>query len=212
MEMLTSKQKVAIIVAGVFVVGIFLIYMMTKTRNNEYYYTNQISDEVVVSDEEEEVKENTEEIVIHITGAIKNEGIVKLEQGLRIADAIEKAGGLTDEADLKEVNLAYVLKDGQKVYIPKNDDTEEEEIIIQGNGSDIILDNGRDESSNTKVNINTATTQQLQTLSGIGEGIANKIIQYRNENGKFNIIDDIKNVSGIGDSKYDSIKDYICVD
>ena len=150
---------------------------------------------------------------MHITGAVVNNGIVEVKESARINDVIEAAGGVTDDADLSNVNLAYAVKDGQKIYIPsKNDkeDIEDLKIISDEAGTDIINE-GDEVQSSGKVNINTATKEELQTLSGIGESTASKIITYREENGKFKKIEDIKNVPGIGDAKFENIKDKITV-
>ncbi len=212
MEMLSSKQKTAIIIAGVIVVGIFIIYMATKTKDyDNYSVINEEIEENTNENKEEIQEEKINEIVIHITGAVEKEGIVKLEEGSRIDDAIKQAGGLTEEADIKSINLAYMLKDGQKIYIPKISDEVEEITEIEQPPINFILDNGADEIISEKVNINTATIDELKKLSGIGEGTGIKIIQYRQENGTFKTIEDIKNVSGIGEAKYNNIKDYICV-
>ncbi len=211
MEMLSSKQKMALIIVGVFVVGIFMYYMSTKTSTYDYEALNEVMEETEEEGETNEEINKNEEIVVHIMGAVENEGIVTLKEGDRIVNAIEEAGGLTEKANLTEVNLAYVLKDGQKVYIPSIDDTEEEIIITSENGEDIIVDNRIEESTSSKININTATLSELESLSGIGEATASSIIEYRETNGNFNSIEEIKNVSGIGDAKYEDIKDYICV-
>lgn len=220
--MLSSKQRTAIIIAGIFVVGIFILYMVTKSKNYDYSIINEITEENIEekqSDEKENIEEieemeeaDEDEIMIHITGAVKNPGILKLKEGYRIAAAIELAGGLTDDADTTSINFAYKVKDGQKIYIPKISDTKE---IVEAKNDEtsFIIDDGEDNSINTnkKININTASQSQLMSLSGIGEGTAIKIIEYRTANGKFKSIEDIKNVSGIGNSKYESIKNYICV-
>ena len=153
-------------------------------------------------------------IVVHITGEVKNTGILILPEGARIADAIESAGGETEEADLDEVNLAYVLQDGQKIYIPnKNDKTnlESKVYITSESGDNVIIDGNVIGGINKKVNINTATQTELETLPGIGEAIASKIIEYREQNGKFNKIEDLQNVKGIGKAKFEDIKEYIVV-
>lgn len=216
MEMLSSKQKIVIIIAGIIVVGIFIFYMSTKTKAYSYSEINEEIDQEMKEDDKEIEEEKVKEIVIHITGAVQNEGIVKLEESSRVADAIEKAGGLTSEADLVNVNLAYQLKDGQKIYIPKISDTEEEIIMSPEREETIIIDKGPNEnlstSINSKTNINTANTSQLMNLSGVGAATANKIIEYRNVNGKFKTIEDIKNVSGIGEAKFENIKNDICVE
>ena len=210
MEMLSSKQKKVIIAAGVFFVFIFMYYMTTINRGFDYSDVNEdienVTEEIISKEEEKE-----KEIIIHITGAVQTEGIVRIREGDRIKDAIENAGGLAIDADLTEVNLAYVLKDGQKIYIPRILDTEEEIIIKEENGESVIVDE-QVENINIKININTATSAELQTLSGIGEGTAQKIVEHRQLNGRFNTIEDIKNVSGIGEAKFETIKEYICVD
>lgn len=210
MEMLSSKQKKIIIAAGVFIVCIFMYYMSTINREYDYSSINETVENTTEEREEDE-KIEKEEIIIHITGAVQTEGIVKVNEGDRIKNAIENAGGLTSDADLTDVNLAYTLKDGQKIYIPRISDTEEEIIINEENGPSVVVDTGIQEII-IKVNINTATAVELQTLSGIGEGTAQKIVEYRQLNGRFNTIEDIKNVSGIGDAKFESIKEYICVE
>ena len=132
-----------------------------------------------------------------------------MEEGARIADAIEAAGGATLEAELSKLNLAYVLKDGQKIYIPSILD-EEEEYIMEGSGDGVIKEE-EEQDKEGKININTATQTELETLTGIGPSTASKIIEYRKQNGEFKTIEDTKNVSGIGENKYESIKNNICV-
>ncbi|MCI8832649.1 MAG: hypothetical protein HFJ19_00340 [Clostridia bacterium] len=147
-----------------------------------------------------------------VQSAVEKEGIVRIREGSRIIDAIEAAGGMSDEINLDMINLAYTLKDGQKIYVPKISDAER--VFKEGEDSNIVIvDKGteKDSSSSTKININTANISQLESISGIGESTANKIIEYREKNGKFKTIEDIKNVSGIGEIKYENIKDYICV-
>ena len=148
---------------------------------------------------------------MHITGAVKNEGIVEVKENSRINDAINAAGGTTEEADLSDVNLAYEIEDGQKIYIPSVKDKEEQKEVIISEAGEKVLEGQKDRSESKKVNINTATKEKLTELPGIGSSTASKIITYREENGKFKNIQDIKNVSGIGESKYESIKDYISI-
>lgn len=155
---------------------------------------------------EEEVID--EEIIVHITGEVKNEGIIKIKKDSRLADVIEEAGGTTEEADLSKVNLAYQVKDGQKIYIPNINDKKIQEYITEEAGDSIIIE---EKESKSKVNINTATQTELETLSGIGPSTALKIINYREENGKFKKIEDIKNVPGIGEAKFENIKEEICI-
>ena len=158
----------------------------------------------------EETEEEKNYIILHMAGEVVNPGIVKIEEGSRVADAIEAAGGLTENANTSKINLAYVLSDGQKIYIPSIHDENEKEYLVQ-NIDENFIDNEFSLKQNTKVNINTATQTELEALSGIGPSTALKIINYRKENGNFKTIEEIKNVPGIGDSKFQSIKDEICV-
>ena len=141
-------------------------------------------------------------ITIHITGDVNYPGVVVLENGARIVDAIEAAGGETEEADLDKLNLARILNDGDKVYVPNKNDINTEEMILE------------DESENNKqatININTASIEELIKLPGIGEATATKIVEYRKQNGKFKTIEELKNVAGIGNNKFETIKDKIRV-
>ena len=159
--------------------------------------------------------EETSEIIIHIAGAVNEPGIKKLKEGARIEDAIQMAGGLTEDADISNINLAYVLEDGIKIKIPSYQDAqdpEEDEIMTDGIGENIIENIASSNTSNSnKININKATQEELKNLPGIGIELASRVVKYRDENGKFANIEEIKNVSGIGDSKFEKIKDLISV-
>lgn len=211
-----SKQKKVIIIMGIIAIIVIIYYIY-----NNIIYSNHrnISDDIMVQsnnvvNNSKIVEDNVENIVIHITGAVKTPGIVKLKEGDRIEDAIEAAGGLSEEADISNVNLAYILEDGLKIIIPSSYDIEieDDEIIQNNSGKNIIEgDTNIQVKEGNIININKATEIDLETLPGIGPSLATKIILYREENGKFSSIDDIKNVSGIGESKYENIKNYICV-
>ena len=133
-----------------------------------------------------------------------------------------KHGGVREDAYVEAINLAYKLEDGMKIHIPtKQEEEAKKEGQNQQQGEDYVVTSSgvADEQtsqetkskSNAKVNINTATGTQLETLPGIGPSTANKITAYRKENGKFSNIEDIKEVSGIGEAKFNKIKDLICV-
>ena len=157
-------------------------------------------------DEENEV---LEEIVVHVTGEVNKQGIVVLKSKSRIADAINEAGGATKEADLNQINLAYILEDGQKIYIPnKNEKIDEDEYITEGNRNNIGNNNSKE---GEKVNINEAMQTELEELPGIGPSLASRIIEYREQNGDFKKIEELQNVKGIGDAKYNDIKDKVTV-
>ncbi len=216
LDNLTKKQKVIVLVIAI-VVAIGMIYFI--------YNKNQITDDVNLENDilvsenvaEEKSLNTTEEneVIIHITGSVKNPGIVRLKEGSRIEDAIEAAGGLTENADISKVNLAYVVDDGTKIKIPSSqeEDIGDEEIIDSGSGENIIIEKNTTSSnkSSQTININKATETELQTLPGIGASLASRIIEYRSQIGKFGSIEEIKNVNGIGDSKFENIKDLISV-
>lgn len=186
------------------------------------YNKNQVKEDINIENEilvnnviTNENNTNDDIVIIHITGSVKNPGIVKLKEGSRIEDAIESAGGLTENADITKVNLAYVVEDGTKIKIPSasEEDIGDEDIIDSKSGDNIIIEENAVPSNNSTqtININKATEKEFETLPGIGPSLASKIIEYRNQNGKFESIEDIKNVNGIGDNKYEKIKDLITV-
>ena len=204
MEFLNKKQKIVIGIIGsimLFFIGYYIINKVDETKFIE------LEDEKIAIYNEEIKTVDDDEIIVHITGAVENEGVVKIEKEARIADVIEQAGGLTEEADTSKINLAYIVKDGQKIYIPNIEETIEE-YVTEDAGSGVLPE---EEHIGEKVNINTAKQTELETLSGIGPSTALKIINYRQENGNFKQIEDLKNVPGIGDSKFEAIKENICI-
>lgn len=208
MEMLNQKQK---IILGIIIVIIIIVIGYYYINSTKEVYTSQNIESIVEENNEIEEEETVNEtIVVHITGAVNKNGVMQVEEGARINDVIEVAGGITEDADLTDVNLAYIVQDGQKIYIPSIDDKEIiEEIITEEAGENVIEDEYYEEE--TIVNINTAGVGELITLPGIGESTAAKIVEYRKTNGKFKTIEDIKNVSGIGDAKFNTIKEFITV-
>lgn len=141
-------------------------------------------------------------IAIHVSGAVLNPGVYELPEGSRANDAIEAAGGASEDAVPDALNLARVLSDGEQIIVPTVEEQERlEEAAVAGQ----TLDAGG------KVNINTATVEQLDSLPGVGESTAQKIIADREENGPFGSPEDLKRVSGIGDKKYEDLADLITV-
>lgn len=213
LDNLTKKQKIVVIaIAGIVVIGImYFIYNKNQVKE-DINIENEILVNNVITNEN---NTNDDIVIIHITGSVKNPGIVKLKEGSRIEDAIESAGGLTENADITKVNLAYVVEDGTKIKIPSasEEDIGDEDIIDSKSGDNIIIKENTVSSNNSTqtININKATEKEFETLPGIGPSLASKIIEYRNQNGKFESIEDIKNVNGIGDNKYEKIKDLITV-
>lgn len=215
LENLSQKQKIIVTVIAIAVlIGIIsFIYNKNQTKDdtileNDILITNTSTNNNLVENES-----SKDLVVVHITGSVKNPGIVKLSEGSRIEDAIQAAGGLTENADISKVNLAYVLDDGIKIKIPSitDDDIGDEDIINEESGENIIENDTTSSKNNKSININKATETELETLPGIGASLASRIVEYRKQNGNFSSIEDIKNVSGIGDSKYLNIKDFITV-
>lgn len=204
------KQNKIVIIIGI--LAIVLIGWNVYNSKEESDVEN--STENIVANKENEEKIEEEMIVVHITGEVKKPGVVRVKEGSRIEDIIEAAGGLTENADITNINLAYVVEDGVKIKIPAvgDDELSKESYIIEGMGENFSIAEGNVENhSNSLININTATQSELETLPGIGPSIASRIIEYRNQNGKFKTVNDIKNVTGIGNNKFEKIKEFIKV-
>lgn len=194
-----------ILIIGIAIIILILLFMI-KIIDNKYQKNNSTNTEYISSIEtEKEEAFQEEKIIIYITGEVNKEGVIELPEGSRIADAIEKAEGVTENANLKNINLAYALEDGQKIYIPNKN--EEETIITEF--TEGIVNDSDDVKQNKSININKADINELQTLNGIGESLAQSIIKYREENGNFKTIEELKNVPGIGENKFENIKDNI---
>jgi competence protein ComEA len=172
--------------------------------------------------------QNTQEIVVHISGAVEKPGIYSFARGSRVNDAVIRAG-VSAEADLNALNLAALLTDQQKISVPFKQIISEEG-NAEGNGPAISGTGATPASSSSGsgnnfagksntfaksggglININTASQAELETLPGIGPALAQRIIQYREKNGNFLTIEDIKNVSGIGEKRFEQLKDQITV-
>lgn len=147
-------------------------------------------------------------VIVHVGGCVASPGVYQLQQGARVSDAVESAGGLTAEAAADSINLARAVEDGEQVIVPSA-----EAAAAEAAGAQPAAGQAPSSSSSAlgKVNINTADATELQTLSGVGESKAEKIIAYREENGPFKSVDDLTNVSGIGEKTLDALRDSICV-
>ena len=153
-------------------------------------------------------KEKNEKAIIkkvHISGEINKPGVYEINDDYRLEDLVNDAGGLTDSADIKKINLALKLEDQMRIIIPNVNDKDNNE-----NNMTSQLISPINQNDNKKIDINTADQSELMTLPNIGEKRADAIIEYRQKN-KFNKIEDIKNVSGIGDKYFDAMKDMIIV-
>lgn len=146
-------------------------------------------------------------IFIDVGGEVRYPGVVELEAGSRVYQAVAQAGGVTEEADLSPINQAMVLSDGDKIYIPRYEETAQSQASAHKGASFIT----NSTSGAGKININSASLEELQTLSGIGPVTAQKIIDYRNANGKFLELNHLMDVPGIGEKTFDSLEDSICI-
>lgn len=210
MNDLNKKQKIILIIL-ITIIGIG-IYCYTNAIEN----TSEEEIENVLEVAQTNTTKETEEknIFVHIAGCVQKEGMLELSSNSRIADAIEKAGGLTQEADLSDINLAYLLEDGMKIYIPNQNERQENNEKTENTAKTENTPSMQIQDTSTKqdvININTATQEELDTLPGIGPATATKIIEYRKEKGKFKQKEEIKEVSGIGEAKYEKIKEYISI-
>lgn len=136
------------------------------------------------------------QIVVDVGGSVKNPGVIKLPLNSRVIDAVVLAGGLSEPADTKRVNLAAILSDGEKIYIPSINE---------------VLEESSGEGESGLVNINTANSETLQKINGVGPSTAEKIISYRTSNGQFKKIEELMNISGIGEKTFAKFKNQITV-
>ncbi|MDD6191016.1 MAG: ComEA family DNA-binding protein [Firmicutes bacterium] len=171
---------------------------------------NDGADEAVADEgvniEEETQEETKGSIYVDIGGAVKNPMLAELPEGSRVEDAIKAAGGITENADMTGINRAAFAEDGSKIFIPDKIEISDSEV------SETQTTAGYTGGSGTgKININTADSGQLQELNGVGPATAQKIIDYRTQNGSFTSIEDIKNVSGIGDKTFEKLRDSITI-
>lgn len=206
-----NKIKIIIVISLTIIIIITSIIISIKNKNNKYEEI-EYNEIIEIEETANYKKEKIETIKIHISGEVKYNGIIELDEGSRIDDAIKIAGGLTENADITKVNLAYELSDGQKLNIPNKNNVGvalqgDPQIITEENEEEIIENNNN--NNNSKININIATQTELETLPGIGPSLAYKIVEYREKNGKFKAVEDLKNVSGIGESKYNQIEKFV---
>lgn len=145
--------------------------------------------------------------MVHVCGAVERPGVYELPQGSRIYQAIECAGGLSNEADPNYLNQADFVSDGEKVYVPTREEVAEMDSPLQN----VVTQSGETGAPSGLVNLNTASEEQLCTLPGIGSSKARSIIAYREEHGSFDRIESVMNVAGIKDGLFQKIKAYITV-
>ena len=211
-----KEYKIIVICTGLglLVGGFFLLKPAPETPVKETNLQAEVaavskdsSTEKDVKKEEKEEKEEPVEqdlITVDVKGAVKSPGIYDLPVGSRVHDAVQKAGGLTDEADSKSLNLAQKVSDEALVYVP----TKGEEAASQQVASGTTASTSKDK----KVNLNKASLEELKQVKGLGGKRAQDIIDHREANGKFKSVDELKKVSGIGAKTIEKLKDYVTVD
>lgn len=201
------------IVAGTAVLLAFILFVVLVNDNNDSS-THSDLESWSFENEEEGTEQNlveepveASEIVVDVKGAVTVPGVYTLESGSRINDAIEAAGGLLEDADPNQINFAQLLHDEMLIYAPK----EGEEVSEQPATSPVQSGQGQSASQTALVNINTASEEELTALSGIGPAKAAAIVLYRDESGPFQTIEDLKNVSGIGEKSFENLQAEITV-
>lgn len=169
-------------------------------ESQEVFIDDGGQSEVTAGDEANANETETAMLVVDISGCVNTPGVYEVSDGTRLHQVIEQAGGLTKDADIDAINQAELVTDGQKILIPAKAES----------GTDRVSAAAQPANSG-KININQADSIALQEIPGVGPATADKIIQYREANGRFQTIEDIRNVSGIGDKTFEKMKDKICV-
>ena len=202
-----KEYKIIVICAslGMVLGGFFFLKPVAQTPAKE---SNLQTEVTTVSKDEKEDKNQKEEVVeqdlitVDVKGAVKSPGIYDLPVGSRINDAVQKAGGLTDNADSKSINLAQRISDEALVYVPTKEEANSQE----------AHSNASNTKENKKVNLNKASLEELKQVKGLGAKRAQDIIDHRESNGKFKSVDELKKVSGIGAKTIEKLKEYVTVD
>ena len=222
-----TNPKIVIGIAAIAIVALIVGLHVAFTGASAYSDDSsglERVDEVdapIVQDEfqdDETESANEALIYVHVAGCVKEPGVYSLSSSARVDDAVKAAGGLKKAADGEAVNLAEPLSDGQQIIIPEkgNEAIQAAEGVARASQRALSsfgssTDSSKGPAVDGLVNINTASSEELRTLSGIGEAKAQKIIDYREQNGPFSSVDDLTNVSGIGEKTLESIRSSICI-
>ncbi|ADL12125.1 helix-hairpin-helix domain-containing protein [Acetohalobium arabaticum] len=207
----TKREEMILLVIIITLVigsGIIAVNYFTDKKSEKAFVADNTAKKSVESKEEKlEQKQQSEdkeldEILVQVGGEINQPGVYKLREGSRIFQLLDKAGGITSKADLDQMNLVKELKDGEKIIVPK-EVTTEKKTAIQG-------DNQK-KTEQDKINLNTATKNELQQLYRIGPALSDRIIEYRNQHGGFNKISELKEVSRIGEKIFQENKERLTV-
>ena len=208
-----KEYKIIVICAvlGLALGGFFLLKPSSQTSVKETNLQAEVAAVSKDSSSEKEVKKEEKEespeqdlITVDVKGAVKSPGIYDLPVGSRVHDAVQKAGGLTEQADSKSLNLAQKVSDEALVYVPSKG----EEAASQQAASGTTPSSSKEK----KVNLNRASLEELKQVKGLGGKRAQDIIDHREANGKFKSVEELKKVSGIGAKTIEKLKDYVTVD
>lgn len=212
------KKFILILIGISLVLGgvIFVLYRNSREQNEEVVDIFKEEKEEIVEKLVKEEEKEVSTVIVDIKGMVNNPGVYEVENGKRVNDVITMAGGLTEEADTSNINLAKIVSDEMTIIIYSKEEVLEKfksEVCICNCpyiNNDACVGETSNEDNNL-VNINTATIQELMSLPGLGEAKSKSIIEYRDKNGLFTNIDSIKEVPGIGEAIFEKIKDYITV-
>lgn len=192
-----------------FVAVVFIAVLVWGVFTEPGVVVERDSKTEAVQGQEQEASPAT--LCIHVAGEVGSPGMYELPQGARVSDAVNAAGGMTEAADQLSVNLARPVSDGEQIVVQSKVETSAQTSSLDAVQGVAPASSSQSPALQGKVNINTASASELTSLDGVGESTAAKIIAYRQTNGSFSSIEEIKNVSGIGDKKFEAIKDSITV-
>lgn len=218
-----KKIKYPLTILLIIIISVYFIYLKSRLNNQKYTESQSNSEEIFIEEQVKDNKENEEVCTIDIKGAIKNPNVYQMPCNSNVNDAIKIAGGITANADTSVINLAKKISNEMVIIIYTKDEVKNSNIVdtvikvvekecvcpnIQNDGC-LNTEIKRNIGESNLVNINTATQSQLEELPGIGSSKAKAIIEYREKNGKFETIEDLQKVEGIGIKMYEAVKEYI---
>ncbi|WP_163101878.1 helix-hairpin-helix domain-containing protein [Peribacillus alkalitolerans] len=212
--MLNNKKKIFFGVILSLLIGGSMFFLHDKKKadppTEEFFIESQIEEDSIVETEKQPITEkgSTEiKIVVDVKGAVVKPGIYPSKEGERVHDLILKAGGVVENANINAINLAQKVEDQMVIYVPVKGEVTNQSVV-----STVQVSSNSEDQPSDKVNINLADETTLQTLPGIGPSKAAAILEYRKQNGSFKTVEDLKNISGIGDKTFEKFKDVITVE
>lgn len=209
-EYISDDKKRALRILLVCLLIVFAVGLKVHSERRDTLKIDEMKSEKIKNSEED----ISGEIYVDVSGAVRSPGVYAVPKKTRIFEAIEKAGGLKKDANIDSINRASFVEDGAKIVIPSKADSESESTTVDRgkDSSHTAAELSEQTAKNTggKININSASNEELKRITGVGDAIAGRIIEYRNKS-RFSSIEDIKNVKGIGDAKFEKMKGEITV-